>query len=136
VRDFLRAARADDAASGTTRWGTHRSDLAVTYLGRGLGGETLRAADCSTGEQKALLLSIILAQARLTRYLRGQAPILLLDEALAHLDSGRRRALFEVMLDLGAQAWLTGTECDWFRPLGHAAQHFDIADGKITNVNF
>jgi DNA replication and repair protein RecF len=132
LRDCLRQARADDAASGTTRWGTHRSDLAVSYRGRALGGEVLRAAECSTGEQKALLLSIILAQARLTRYLRGQAPILLLDEALAHLDAGRRRALFEVILDLGAQAWLTGTEQDWFRPLGKAAQHFDIADGKVT----
>jgi DNA replication and repair protein RecF len=131
LRDFLRAARADDAASGTTRWGTHRSDLAVSYLGRALGGEVLRAADCSTGEQKALLLAIILAQARLSRYLRGQTPILLLDEALAHLDAGRRQALFEVVLDLGAQAWLTGTEQDWFRPLSKAAQHFDIADGKV-----
>lgn len=136
LRDCLRTARADDAASGTTRWGTHRSDLAVTYLGRALGGGALRAADCSTGEQKALLLSIILAQARLSRYLRGQAPILLLDEALAHLDANRRRALFEVLLDLGAQAWLTGTERDWFHPLGGAAQHFDIADGKVMEATF
>ena len=132
LRDCLRAARPEDAASGTTRWGTHRSDLTVTYLGRALGGAELMAADCSTGEQKALLLSIILAQARLTRYLRGQAPILLLDEAMAHLDGNRRRALFNVLLDLGAQAWLTGTERDWFKPLATAAQSFVVADGKVT----
>lgn len=134
LRDCLRGARADDAASGTTRWGTHRSDLVVTYLGRALGGTELMAADCSTGEQKALLLSIILAQARLTRYLRGQAPILLLDEALAHLDGNRRRALFNVLLDLGAQAWLTGTERDWFKPLADMAQSFTVADGKVTEA--
>jgi DNA replication and repair protein RecF len=136
LRDCLRTARADDAASGTTRWGTHRSDLTVTYLGRILGGDSLRAADCSTGEQKALLLSIILAQARLSRYLRGQAPILLLDEALAHLDANRRRSLFAVLLDLRAQAWLTGTERDWFAPLGDTAQHFNVADGKAMKATF
>lgn len=134
LRDCLCGARADDAASGTTRWGTHRSDLVVTYLGRALGGTELMAADCSTGEQKALLLSIILAQARLTRYLRGQAPILLLDEALAHLDGNRRRALFNVLLDLGVQAWLTGTERDWFKPLADMAQSFTVADGKVTEA--
>ena len=135
LRASLQASRGDDTASGTTRWGTHRSDLLVSYLGRQLGDATLAAADCSTGEQKALLLSIILAQARLSRYLRGQAPILLLDEALAHLDAARRQALFEVVLDLGAQAWLTGTERDWFRPLGTAAQHYSVADGKVTPEN-
>ena len=134
LRDCLAAARAEDAASGTTRWGTHRSDLAVSYLGRALGDAALAAADCSTGEQKALLLSIILAQARLTRYLRGQAPVLLLDEALAHLDNGRRQALFEIVLDLGAQAWLTGTERDWFKPLAGAAQSFAVADGKVAQA--
>jgi DNA replication and repair protein RecF len=134
LRDCLRAARAEDAASGTTRWGTHRSDLAVTYLGRALGCQPLLAADCSTGEQKALLLSIVLAQARLTRYLRGQAPVLLLDEALAHLDGNRRRALFDTLLDLRAQAWLTGTERDWFKPLAGAVQSFTVADGKVIDA--
>ena len=136
LRDCLRQARADDAASGTTRWGTHRSDLIVSYLGRALGGMALQAADCSTGEQKALLLSIILAQARLTRYLRGQAPVLLLDEALAHLDGNRRRGLFEVVLELDAQVWLTGTERDWFKPLADSAQGFAVADGKVTPTPF
>jgi len=134
LRECLASARNDDAASGTTRWGTHRSDLAVTYLGRALGGAALAASDCSTGEQKALLLSIILAQARLTRYLRGQAPILLLDEALAHLDSSRRQALFEIVLELGAQAWLTGTERDWFKPLSGAVQNFAVTDGKVAQA--
>ncbi|TXH32017.1 MAG: DNA replication/repair protein RecF [Rhodospirillaceae bacterium] len=131
LRSCLQAARAEDAASGTTRWGTHRSDLAVTYLGRRLGDVPLRAGDCSSGEQKALLLSIILAQARLTRHLRGEAPILLLDEAMAHLDAGRRAALFEEVLALGTQAWLTGTERDWFKPLGDAAQGFAVSDGRL-----
>jgi DNA replication and repair protein RecF len=135
LRDCLRGARPEDAASGTTRWGTHRSDLVVSYLGRSLGGNALLATDCSTGEQKALLLSIILAQARLTRYLRGQAPVLLLDEALAHLDVNRRRALFDVLLDIQAQAWLTGTERDWFKPMAGAAQSFTVADGKVTAAN-
>ncbi|HWU00191.1 MAG TPA: hypothetical protein VN229_21320, partial [Terriglobales bacterium] len=134
LRECLAASRNDDAASGTTRWGTHRSDLVVTYLGRTLGAAALAAADCSTGEQKALLLSIILAQARLTRYLRGQAPVLLLDEALAHLDSGRRQALFEIILELGAQAWLTGTERDWFKPLSGAVQSFAVTDGKVAQA--
>src|SRR5262249_12720124 len=76
----LRAARPGDAMSGATEWGTHRSDLEVVYLGRSLGNAPLCAAECSTGEQRALLLSIALAEARLTKRRRGQAPILLLDE--------------------------------------------------------
>ncbi len=90
----LKAARVSDAASGATEWGTHRSDLEVIYLGRALGNAPLRAAECSTGEQRALLLSIALAEARLTKRRRGQAPILLLDEAVSHLDGQRREALF------------------------------------------
>ena len=132
LRDCLCQARSDDAASGTTRWGTHRSDLAVSYLGRKLGDQPLRAADCSTGEQKALLLSIILAQARLTRHLRGEAPILLLDEAAAHLDAARRQALFDAVLALESQAWITGTERDWFRPMAGAVQAFSVTDGRLT----
>jgi DNA replication and repair protein RecF len=127
----LKAARAGDAASGGTEWGTHRSDLEVVYLGRSLGNAPLRAAECSTGEQRALLLSIALAEARLTGRRRGQAPILLLDEAVSHLDGQRREALFAEILSLGLQAWLTGTDRDLFRPLFGSAQFFAVDDGRV-----
>lgn len=130
----LAAARASDAAAGVTEWGTHRSDLEVFYIGRSLGGAPLRAAECSTGEQRALLLSITLAEARLTRRRRGQAPILLLDEAVAHLDRARREALFAEILALGLQAWCSGTEREPFQPLAGAAQFFEIEDGRLRRL--
>jgi DNA replication and repair protein RecF len=134
LKECLAAARASDAAAGITEWGTHRSDLDVIYLGRTLGGAPLRAAECSTGEQRAMLLSITLAEARLTRARRGQAPILLLDEAVAHLDRVRREALFAEILALGLQAWLSGTERDAFQPLGGAAQFLEIEDGRLRGL--
>ncbi|MEZ5832187.1 MAG: DNA replication/repair protein RecF [Dongiaceae bacterium] len=130
----LRGARASDAVSGTTEWGTHRSDLEVIYRGRALGNAPLRAAECSTGEQRALLLSIALAEARLTRRRRGQAPILLLDEAVSHLDVQRREALFAEIRALSLQAWLTGTDCDLFRPLLGNAQFFAVEDGRVHSL--
>jgi DNA replication and repair protein RecF len=126
----LKGARTSDAAAGVTEWGTHRSDLEVVYLGRSLGNTPLRAAECSTGEQRALLLSIALAEARLTRRRRGRAPILLLDEAVSHLDGQRREALFAEILTLDLQAWLTGTDRDPFRALGGRAQFFAVEDGR------
>jgi DNA replication and repair protein RecF len=131
LKAHLKSARSGDAASGATEWGTHRSDLDVVYLGRSLGSAPLRAADCSTGEQRALLLSIALAEARLTKRRRGQPPILLLDEAVSHLDGQRREALFAEILALGLQAWLTGTDRDLFRPLFGAAQFFAVEDGRV-----
>jgi DNA replication and repair protein RecF len=131
LKAHLKAARPADAASGLTEWGTHRSDLEVVYPGRVLGAVPLRAAECSTGEQRALLLSITLAEARLTRRRRGQAPILLLDEAVSHLDGQRREALFAEILALGLQAWLTGTDRDLFRPLAGSAQFFAVEDGRV-----
>jgi DNA replication and repair protein RecF len=131
LKAHLKDARAADAASGATEWGTHRSDLEVAYLGRSLGAAPLKAAECSTGEQRALLLSIALAEARLTRRRRGQAPILLLDEAVSHLDSQRREALFAELLALGLQAWLTGTDRDLFGLLSNDAQFFAVEDGRV-----
>jgi len=131
LKASLRAARSSDAASGATEWGTHRSDLEVTYLGRALGNAPLRATECSTGEQRALLLSIAVAEARLTKRRRGQAPILLLDEAVSHLDGQRREALFGEILALGLQAWLTGTDRDLFRSLAGEAQFFAVEDGRV-----
>jgi DNA replication and repair protein RecF len=123
----LAADRPRDAESGGAQCGTHRSDLGVTHLARGL-----PAAQCSTGEQKALLISILLAQARVQIEGRGVAPILLLDEVVAHLDAARRAALFEEILALDLQAWLTGTEAALFAELGGRAQFFGVRDAVVA----
>jgi DNA replication and repair protein RecF len=136
AEDLLRArlatARDGDAASGITQWGTHRSDLAVGFIGRELGRATLRAAEASTGEQKALLIAILLAQARLVLARRGEAPVLLLDEVAAHLDPERRRHLYAEILALKAQTWFSGTEAELFRPLRDTAQFFTIRESRVT----
>lgn len=106
--------------------GPHRSDLAVRHAAKGV-----PAALCSTGEQKALLIAILLANARLERARRGLPPILLLDEAAAHLDAERREALFEELLTIGAQAWLTGQERAPFAPLRGRAQFLALRDGRV-----
>jgi len=126
-RAQLAADRPRDAESGGAHCGTHRSDLGVTHLARGL-----PAAQCSTGEQKALLLSIVLAEARVQIESRGVAPLLLLDEVVAHLDAIRRAALFEEILALDLQAWLTGTEAALFADLGDRAQFFGVRDAVIA----
>ncbi len=119
--------RRADAASGQTSLGVHRSDMAVWYAGRGI-----PAAQCSTGEQKALLIGLTLASASLIAAERGAQPLMLLDEVVAHLDRHRRAALFDRLLDSGAQAWLTGTDAELFTPLGESAQLFSVADGRLT----
>jgi DNA replication and repair protein RecF len=128
-------ARGSDADAGVTHWGTHRSDLVVTLAGRHLAGSALKAGDCSTGEQKALLIAIILAEARLTRQRRGTAPILLLDEVTAHLDRQRRDALFAELQALAAQCWLTGTDRDLFQALHGWAQFITVSDGRVKPDN-
>ena len=125
-----RSSRREDAAGGQTGLGPHRSDLAVRYAGR-----DLPAAQCSTGEQKALLVGLTLASARLIQEDRGVAPLLLLDEVAAHLDPARRAALYEQLLAGGAQVWLTGTEAALFAPLGDAAQFFSVADGRVSRTH-
>lgn len=130
LRARLRECRRRDADSGTTALGAHRGDLAVEFCLPGASSaRTIPAAQCSTGEQKALLLAIVLAHARL---LAGQGrgpPVLLLDEVAAHLDAGRRAALFEELLALGGQAWLTGTDRALFEPLLARARHFTVEPG-------
>jgi DNA replication and repair protein RecF len=127
LKEALRGRRAEDAAEGATGIGPHRSDLAVVHLGKN------RAADlCSTGEQKGLLLALVLANARMQAAERGAVPILLLDEVVAHLDAVRRQALFDDLLDLGAQAWMTGTDTALFAPLGDRAQFFTVEDAAVT----
>ena len=131
VEDWLAGQRQEnrraDAASGQTSLGVHRSDMAVWYAGRGA-----PAAQCSTGEQKALLIGLTLAAASLTAAERGAQPLMLLDEVVAHLDQDRRAALFGLLLASGAQVWLTGTDPALFTPLGDAAQHFSVAGGHLT----
>ena len=105
----LKSCRARDAAAGRTLIGPHRADLAVTHAAKGQA-----AAQCSTGEQKALLLSLILGQAELVAARRGFPPTLLLDEVAAHLDAARRDALFARLMALGGQIWMTGTDVDAF----------------------
>ena len=111
--------------------GPHRSDLGVAMSAPGHASHGQPAALCSTGEQKALLISILLAQARLQRAKRGHAPVLLLDEIAAHLDAGRRRALYGEILRLGAQAWMTGTDPGLFQDFGDSAQYYSVENGTF-----
>jgi DNA replication and repair protein RecF len=126
----LAAARRLDGETGTTTEGPHRSDLEVTHFDRGQAARL-----CSTGEQKALLLSIQLANARLVKAQTAAAPLLLLDEVAAHLDETRRKTLFDEILALGAQAWLTGTDAHLFRPLRGLAQFYGVADATLNPAN-
>ncbi len=124
--DQLRDNRARDAAAGRALFGPHRADLAVTHLGKGQA-----AARCSTGEQKALLLGIILAHAELVADKIGRPPILLLDEVAAHLDPLRRAALFERLQAGGGQVWMTGTEPALFAEAGGGATRLRVVQGRI-----
>lgn len=128
VADLARAladSRRRDAAAGRTLVGPHRSDLAVTHLAK-----AQAAALCSTGEQKALLLGIVLAHAELVAAHTGRAPILLLDEVAAHLDPRRRAALFERLAGSG-QVWMTGTEPALFEAVPGEATRYRVADGLV-----
>jgi DNA replication and repair protein RecF len=129
LRARLAESRARDAEAGGALWGPHRSDLAVTHLATGL-----PAASCSTGEQKALLISILLAHARLQVASHGAAPLLLLDEVAAHLDGTRRSALYAELLALGVQAWLTGTDEALFSEFGSRAQFFHVRNAVILRA--
>ena len=123
----LAANRDRDAAAGRALSGPHRGDLAVIHAGR-----DRPAAECSTGEQKALILNLILAQAsRLSRVISQPNPIVLLDEVAAHLDRSRRAALFDEIEALGLQAFLTGTDEALFESLGHRALGVRVEDGCL-----
>ena len=125
--EMLQNGRRHDAQTGGTAEGPHRSDLAVRHLGK-----DTPAAQCSTGEQKALLIAVILANARAEAERRGAAPILLLDEVAAHLDAERRAALFAEVLALGGQVWLSGTDRDLFEPLLGQAQFVTVDRGRAV----
>ncbi|CUH52631.1 DNA replication/repair protein RecF [Shimia marina] len=121
--EALAESRFRDIAAGRTLVGPHRTDMIGTYREKGV-----PAKDCSTGEQKALLVSLILANARALKQDLGAAPILLLDEVAAHLDPNRRAALYDEICALGAQAWMTGTEAGLFEALGARAQYVEVTD--------
>jgi DNA replication and repair protein RecF len=126
-RATLAAQRALDAETGTTTRGVHRTDLLVRHRAK-----DAPAARCSTGEQKALLIALQLAHARLLHATSGAAPVLLLDEIAAHLDETRRTALFDELLALSGQAWLTGTDPVLFRALGAAAEWVEVAENNLS----
>lgn len=121
--DLLAAARPRDMAAGRSLVGPHRQDLSAHYAAK-----AMPARDCSTGEQKALLISLVLANARALRAQIGVAPILLLDEIAAHLDADRRAALYREIDALGAQAWMTGTGPELFADLPGAAQKIEVSE--------
>lgn len=128
LAEALRRARERDAAAGRALAGPHRGDLAVVHRQK-----DRPAAECSTGEQKALILNLVLAQAaRLSRAESAPKPILLLDEVAAHLDPSRRAALFDEIEASGLQAFLTGTEAALFEGLKNRAQGVRVDDGRLT----
>ncbi len=117
----LEQSRARDAITGGAASGVHKSDLEVIYAAK-----NMKADQCSTGEQKALLIGLILAHAQLINSEHGKPPILLMDEVAAHLDDARRGALYEILQDIGAQAWLTGTQHNLFEAIEGKAQFYDL----------
>ncbi|WP_373504003.1 DNA replication/repair protein RecF [Aestuariivirga sp.] len=128
-RKILHESRGLDRAAGRTLRGPHRSDFGVVH-----GPKQMAAGQCSTGEQKALLIGLILAQARAVEAGTGVAPILLLDEVAAHLDRARRKSLLEALAALGAQCWMTGTDAQLFEGIGHDGTVFQVEDGTIKEV--
>ena len=124
----LAACRARDAAAGRTLAGPHRADLVVTHLGK-----AQPASLCSTGEQKALLIGLVLAHADVVAERSGKRPILLLDEIAAHLDPLRRAALFERLSAAGGQVWMTGTEPSLFAGIGAGASWLAVAGGAVKS---
>jgi DNA replication and repair protein RecF len=124
---LLKDSRARDAAAGRTLDGPHLSDLKVTHADK-----AIAAADASTGEQKALLIRLVLAHAGLIKDMTGFAPVLLLDEVIAHLDPARRAALYDALSGLGAQVWMTGADPAAFGDIFGRAQAFEVRDGTVS----
>ncbi|RLJ98041.1 DNA replication/repair protein RecF [Ruegeria conchae] len=129
LREALNESWFRDLAAGRTLVGPHRSDLYGVFAAKGV-----PAKDCSTGEQKALLVSLILSNARALAGMVGAPPIVLLDEVAAHLDADRRAALYDEICALGAQAWMTGTGPELFAELGDRAQTLIVTEGDEGSV--
>jgi len=125
-RALLKESRPRDAAAGRTLDGPHRSDLIVTHASKGV-----PASNASTGEQKALLIRLVLAHASLIKDMTGYAPLLLLDEVVAHLDPGRRASLYDALTVLGAQVWMTGADPAAFGDIMDRAQIFTVRPGEV-----
>ena len=126
-RAILRESRARDAAAGRTLDGPHLTDLRVVHAPK-----QIAAADASTGEQKALLIRLVLAHAGLVADMTGHAPVLLLDEVVAHLDPQRRGALYDELARLGGQVWMTGADPAAFAEIAARAEVFDVSPGQIA----
>ncbi len=124
---ILRDNRGQDTRRGRASAGPHKTDLLVTHKDKGM-----PAALCSTGEQKALLIGITLASARITATAFGAAPILLLDEVVAHLDKTRRASLYDELAALGSQVWLTGTDRILFDELGDSVGYYRVENNRVT----
>jgi DNA replication and repair protein RecF len=129
-REILRAGRARDAIAGRTLDGPHLTDLQVVYAPK-----NMPARDASTGEQKALLIGLVLAHAGLVAEMTGITPLLLLDEVVAHLDPRRRAALFDELSRLGAQVWMTGADPAAFADIGPSGEIFGVEAGQINGRN-
>ncbi|HEY4545033.1 MAG TPA: DNA replication/repair protein RecF [Pedomonas sp.] len=129
--ETLSQRRGPDRMAGRAGFGVHRTDLVVTHAPK-----SMLASRCSTGEQKALLIGLVLAQTRLVAELTGYWPLLLLDEIAAHLDGRRRDALFDILMSMGVQAWMTGTDADVFVGLKGHAQLWTIDAGKPLRLAF
>jgi DNA replication and repair protein RecF len=125
-RALLRDNRARDAAAGRTLDGPHLSDLTVVHASK-----SIAAAEASTGEQKALLIGLVLAHAGLLADMSGFAPVLLLDEVIAHLDPMRRAALYGELDALGAQAWITGADAAAFADIAARSEVFEVLPGRV-----
>jgi DNA replication and repair protein RecF len=126
-RVLLKENRARDTAAGRTLDGPHLSDFAVTYAAK-----NIPAHEASTGEQKALLIRLVLAHASLIKEMTGFAPLLLLDEVIAHLDPGRRAALYDALAALGAQVWMTGADPAAFGDIIGRAAVFEVCPGNVS----
>src|ERR1700742_3183416 len=126
-RQILRDARVRDAAAGRTLDGPHLTDLQVVYAPK-----SMPARDASTGEQKALLIGLVLAHATLVAEMTGIVPLLLLDEIVAHLDPARRKALFAELAKLGSQVWMTGADPAAFADIGAQGEIFEVDAGRIA----
>lgn len=125
----LEQSRSRDAETGGAATGPHKGDLQVQYAAK-----KMPADQCSTGEQKALLIGIVLAHARLIAAERGAPPVLLLDEVAAHLDENRRAALFELLIELGGQVWMTGTDESLFFAAKNKAQFWTVRNAGIEKI--
>lgn len=129
LQEQLKAARRRDAITGRCSIGAHKEDMVVLFEAK-----NRQAEQCSTGEQKALLLSLILASAKLISSVKEGVPLLLLDEVIAHLDAERREQLFETLFELKIQTWMTGTDAEIFAKWHEKIQHFSVNSAIVQPV--